>query len=417
MSAKHQAMNRSLWILLTLLTGLLLVFVMCHKSPTGDAGQLTKWVGTWAAAPQLVESGNVPPKKPGLSNNTLRQIVHVSIGGKRIRVRFSNEFSSMPVTMKSVHVANALEGSAVDFDTDVELRFDGMPEVTMEPGGIVTSDPVDFDLDPLSNVAITILFGETSEDFTGHPGSRTTSYLLEGNKLLAADFEGGKISVHWFVINAIDVLAEESAASVAILGNSITDGRGSGTDKQNRWPDEMARCLQENPATQDVGVLNMALGGNCILRFCVGPAAMERFERDVIYQTAVKWLIILEGVNDIGQPQDAELEATVAEDLIASFEQMIDDAHAEGILVYGATILPFGGSGYDSEENEQARQTVNTWIRTSGRFDAVIDFDAAMRDPENPTRLLPAADVGDHLHPNETGYQMMGAAVDVTLFE
>jgi lysophospholipase L1-like esterase len=412
----HVRLFRYSIITLTVLAGVLLIFAMCHKSPTSTSSSEGEWVGTWACAPQLAEPSNKPPSRPGITDNSLRQIVQVSMGGSRLRVRFSNEFSTTPVTMKAVHFASALEESAIDPDTDVELLFDGLPEVTMEAGGTAMSDPFDFDLQPLSRVTITIHFGETSEDVTGHPGSRTTSYLLEGNKVSAEDFVGGKLTVHWFVINGIDVMADESAGAVAVMGNSITDGRGSTTDEQNRWTDQLARCLQEDPATQDVGVLNMALGGNCVLRFCVGPAALERFERDVIYQPGVRWLIILEGVNDIGQPQDEAAEATVASDLIAAYEQMIDAAHAEDILVYGATILPMQGSQYDTEENEAARQTVNEWIRTSGRFDAVIDFDAVMRDPNSPLALKAELDT-DHLHPNADGYQVMGEAVDLSLFK
>ena len=403
-------------IMLAVLAGLLFIFVMCHKSPTGSSSTEGEWVGTWAAAPQLVEPSNKPPSRPGLTDNSLRQIVQVSIGGSRLRVRFSNEFSTSPVALKGVHIASSLGESMIDPATDVELLFDGLPEVTMEAGGIAVSDPFDFDLQPLSRVTITIHFGETSEDITGHPGSRTTSYLLEGNKLSAEDFLGSRETAHWYVINGIDVMAAASAGAVAIMGNSITDGRGSTTNEQNRWTDQLARSLQEDPATQDVGVLNMALGGNCVLRFCVGPAALERFERDVIYQPGVRWLIILEGVNDIGQPQDSTAAARVAEDLIAGYEQMIEDAHTEGILVYGATILPFGGSQYDTEANETARQTVNEWIRTSGRFDAVIDFDAIMRDPDNPLKLQPELDT-DHLHPNAEGYEVMGESVDLSLFK
>ena len=393
-----------------------IISVACKKSSSTESSPPAEaWVGTWSTAPQLVEPGNMPPK-PGLSDNTLRQIVRVSIGGDRLRVRFSNEFSTSPVTMKAVHLAASVEGSEIDPDTDQALLFDGEPEATMEPGAAITSDPFEFALEPRTNVAITIHFGDTSADVTGHPGSRTTSYLLEGNKASAEDFIGAKQTDHWYVINGIDVLTTGAAAAVVVLGNSITDGRGSGTNKQNRWPDELARRLQENSDTRLVAVLNMGIGGNCVLRDCLGPAALSRFERDVIGQNGVRWLIILEAINDIGQAQGADGAAAVASDLIAAFEQMIDGAHAEGILVYGATLLPFGGSFYDTEDRESARETVNEWIRSSGRFDAVIDLDAALRDPANPLRLLPEADTGDHLHPNETGHRMMAEAVDLTLF-
>jgi lysophospholipase L1-like esterase len=357
------------------------------------------------------------PPKPGLSDNTLRQIVRVSLGGDRLRARFSNEFSTSPVTLNAVHIAASAGGSAIDPDTDQALRFDGEPQVTIEPGAAITSDPFQFALESRTNVAITIHFGDTSPDVTGHPGSRTTSYLLPGNEVSSVDLAGAVQTDHWYIINGIDVVATESAAAVVMLGDSVTDGRGSGTNKQNRWPDELARRLQENPGTRQVAVLNMGIGGNCVLCDCLGPTALSRFERDVIGQIGVRWLIILEGVNDIGQAEGAAAAAAMAGDLIAAYEQMIDRAHAEGIRVYGATLFPFGGSFYDTADHEAARMTVNEWIRNSRRFDAVIDLDVALRDPESPLRLLPAADTGDHLHPSETGHWMIAEAVDLTLFE
>jgi lysophospholipase L1-like esterase len=394
------------------------MFAQKIQSDNGDGiytNNALKWVGTWSTSPQLVETSNNPPS-PGLSNNTLRQIVHVSIGGDSLRMRFSNEFSTSPVTLNSVHIAVSKGNGAIDTTTDKALYFTGMTEVTIEPGAAVTSDPFQFELQPLTDVAITIYFGNTSPDVTGHPGSRTTSYLLTGNQVSRADFPRAVRTDHWYVINTIDVLAPDSAYAVAILGNSITDGRGSGTNKQNRWPDELARRLQANPATQQVAVLNEGIGGNCVLGACLGPSAVSRFERDVLNQYGVKWLIILEGINDIGGASGSQGSTKVAQDLIDAFGQMIDSAHARGILVYGATMLPFGGSFYDSQDHQNAWQTVNDWIRNSGRFDAVVDLDAALHDPSNPTKLLPAADTGDHLHPNETGHHMMAEAIDLTLF-
>jgi len=374
-------------------------------------GTSEKWVGTWSTAPQLVEPGNNPPS-PGLSHNTLRQIVHVSIGGDSLRVRFSNEFSTNPVTLNEVHIAVSKGGSTIDIDTDKILNFNGNPDVTMAPGTAVISDPLQFSLEPLSNIVITIYFGETSSDVTGHPGSRTTSYILTGNEVLKEDFSGAVQTDHWYVINTINVKAPDSAYAVAILGNSITDGRGSGTNKQNRWPDELSRRLQENPETQQVAVLNEGIGGNAVLRGGLGPTALSRFQRDVIEQNGVKWLIILEGINDIG----GAFGTGVAQELIDAYGQMIDIAHTNGIFVYGATLLPFGGSSYYSTNHETARETVNEWIRNSGRFDAVIDLDKALRDPSDTLKLLPIADDGDHLHPSETGHRMMAEAVDLNLF-
>ncbi len=396
---------------LPVLAGLLLIltsFSFCKPAE--------EWVGTWSTAPQLVEPHNMPPE-PGLSHNTLRQVVRVSLGGDSLRIRFSNEFSTSPVTLAAVHIAVSAGGSTIDPNTDKTLRFDGEPQTIMKPGGAVTSDPFRFVLKPRSDVTITIYFGDTSPDVTGHPGSRTTSYLFPGNEVSAADFPGAVRTDHWYIINCIDVMAADSAAAVVALGNSITDGRGSGTNKQNRWPDELARRLQENPNSRHIAVLNEGIGGNCVLRDCLGPSALSRFGRDVIKQTKVRWLIILEGINDIGRVQGTKAADAVVQDLIAAYEQMIDSAHAKGIRVYGTTLMPFGGSFYDTPDRESAWKKVNEWIRNGRRFDAVIDLDAALHDPANPLHLLPAADSGDHLHPSETGHRMIAEAVDLTLFK
>ena len=383
------------------------------KGPTTPA---KAWVGTWSAASQLVEPRNMPPK-PGLSNNTLRQIVCVSIGGESLQVRFSNEFSKSPVTMETVQIATSKGGSTIDKSTIKKLTFNNMPEVTMKPGSVVTSDPVSFELKPRMKVAITISFKETSQDITGHPGSRTTSYLLAGNHTLPdADFKDAVKTDHWYIISGIDVKAPKHAAAIAILGNSITDGRGSGTNKQDRWPDILAMRLQKNHNTQQIGVLNMGLGGNCVLRGGLGPTALDRFDRDILKQNGVRWLIILEGVNDLGGTENKEAAEEVAKELIAAYDKMIDKAHAKGIKVYGATITPIKKSFYYKDYRESARNVVNNWIRTSGYFDAVIDFDKIIRNPKDTLSILPEIQSGDYLHPNEQGYQIMGKAIDLSLF-
>lgn len=374
-----------------------------------------KWVGTWSTAPQLVEPGNNPPS-PGLSYNSLRQVVRVSIGGDTLRMRFSNEFSNSPIKLNSVHIAFSKGNGVIDTTTDKVIYFSGQTDVTIERGSAVMSDPFQFSVPPLTDLAITIYFGNTPSDLTGHPGSRTTSYILTGNNVMKEDFSNAVRTDHWYVINTIEVLSPETASAISILGNSITDGRGSGTNKQNRWPDELARRLQSNNKTKQVAVLNSGIGGNCVLKMCLGPSALNRFERDVLNQNGVKWLIILEGINDIGGASGSQGSAKVAQDLISAYEQMIDRAHAKGIIVYGATLLPFGGSSYDSPDHQNAWRTVNDWIRNSGRFDGVIDFATALSDPANPTKLLPIADTGDHLHPNETGHRMMAETIDLTLF-
>ena len=370
------------------------------------------WTGTWGTSPQLTEPRNLPPS-PGLTGNTLRQVVQVSIGGEKLRVRFSNAFGTNAVTMNSVHIALSSGGSALETNSDVALTFNGNPSVTIPTGESVLSDTFDFHLAPLSRLAVTIYFGDTSGAVTGHPGSRTTSYLQSGDAAMAASLPGAATMQHWYILNGIDVEAENSPGAVVTLGDSITDGRGSGTDKNDRWPDDLARRLLTGESTAGIAVLNEGIGGNCVVRGGLGPTALSRFDRDVLSQSGAHWLIILEGVNDIGGSPDE----TVAMNLISAYEKMIAKAHAHNIRVYGATILPFGGSFYDSPAHEAAWQMVNDWIRNSGQFDAVIDFAADLRDPQNPSHLLPAADSGDHLHPNEAGYKMMAGAIDLKLFK
>ncbi|MGD0251634.1 MAG: SGNH/GDSL hydrolase family protein [Verrucomicrobiota bacterium] len=384
----------------------LVIFVagFCHA-------QGAIWVGTWGTSPQLAEPRNLPPP-PGLTSNTLRQIVQVSVGGEKLRVRFSNVFGTDPVTLSSIHLALSAGGSAIKTGSDKALTFHGKPSVTIPAGESVLSDSFDFDLAPLSDLAVTIHFGGTSAAVTGHPGSRTTSYLQAGDWVSAPDLPKAAKTEHWYILDGIDVLAGNSSAAIVTLGDSITDGRGSGTDKNDRWPDDLASRLQADKGTANIAVLNEGIGGNCVLHGGLGPMALSRFDRDVLSQSGVRWLIVLEGVNDIGGSSNQ----AVATNLIAAFEEIINKAHARNIRIYGATILPFGESFYFSPNHEAARQTVNNWIRTSGRFDSVIDFDAVTRGPQKPSQLLAAADSGDHLHPNEVGYKMMADAIDLKLF-
>ena len=374
------------------------------------------WVGTWTTAPQLVEPHNMPPA-PGLTDNTIRQIVRVSVGGDMVRLRFSNAFSKSPVEMKSVAIAQVSEGSSIEISFQKLLKFKKNESVTMNPGGEVYSDPINFNLKSGSLIAITIHFGQTSPDVTGHPGSRTTSFILPGNNIASADFSGSIKTDHWYVIQGIDVKASKNSKAVAVLGNSITDGRGSGTNKQNRWPDILSARLLANEATKNIGVLNLGIGGNCVVRGGLGPTALERFDRDILSQNNVRWLIILEGINDIGSIKTDEQADKIAKELIRAYDEMITKAHAKGILVYGATILPFAKSFYDTPQRQKARDAVNEWIRNSGKFDAVIDFDKIMRNPYDVITILPDMHDGDFLHPNEAGYRRMGENVDLELFK
>jgi len=375
-----------------------------------------KWVGTWSTAPYFVDANNNAPA-PGLKNNSFRQIVRVSIGGDVLRFHFTNLFCKNAVTLKSVGIAVSKGGSSIDAATSKILKFSGKEEVTMSANMDTVSDPVSFHLEPGMKVAITICFAEAGPEIGGHAASRTTSYLLPGNQSVTADFSNAITTDHWFVISGMDVIAPKSTAAIAILGNSIVDGRGSGTSKFNRWSDVLSERLLKNPATSHRSVLNLGIGGNCVVHGGQGQPAVIRFDRDILSQNNVKWLIISEGINDIGGIRDSITAPKVARDLIAAYNQMIDKAHAKGLKVYGATVLPFAKSFYDKDFRQTVRDTVNHWIRTSNRFDAVIDFDNVMTDPNNSKAILPDLQSGDFLHPNEAGYKLMGEAVDLKLFE
>lgn len=369
------------------------------------------WVGAWSAGPQLTEPQNLPPA-PGLSGNTLRQLVFPTLAGSRVRLRLSNEFGDAPLTVHGAQLALPAAQGAIASTSARAVRFGGSPSLTLAAGQAVFSDPLDFELKALAPLAITLHLGTVPGNVTGHPGSRTTSYLAAGGQLEAAALSGAVTTDHWYFISGLDVQAPERSAAIVTLGDSLTDGRGSTVNGNNRWPDMLARRLQARPETAHLSVLNLGIGGNAVLRGGLGPTAQQRFQRDVLEQRGVRYVIVLEGVNDLGGSDDA----SVAERLIQAYEGFIERAHAQGLLVYGIPILPFGGSMYDSPERQRARQLVNDWIRSSGRFDAVIDLDAALRDPASPERLQASYATQDLLHLSPAGYQAMADAIDLSLF-
>lgn len=352
------------------------------------------------------------PPSPGLNSNTLRQVFKVSVGGEEVRMAFSNQYGRSPLTLNAVRLAESAGAGAIDSSTEVALTFNGATSVTLAPGQSLYSDAAAFPLEALTTLAVTIHFGSTPPDLTGHPGSRTTSYLQTGSAMSQADLTSATKTDHWYVISGLEVKAPLGYGAVAIIGDSITDGRGSGVNRQNRWPDELAKRLQANSNYQDVAVLNQGIGGGCLTRACLGPAGVDRFQRDVLDQQGVRWLIVLIGINDIG----TQGSSATAKAITDAYSKLINQAHAAGIKVYGATLTPSAGSQYGTPASESARSQVNNWIRTSGRFDAVIDMEAAIGDQNNPPKILPSAHDGDWLHPNEQGYRMMAEAVDLTLF-
>lgn len=372
------------------------------------------WVATWATAEQVVEPHNCPPE-PGLENNSIRQIVQTSISGKIVRVKFSNEFSKGPVTINAAEIARAATaGSSSDIidGTEVSLTFAGSKSVTIQPGELVTSDPVKFPMGNRENVAITMHLGEASStSVTGHPGSRTDSYIAVGQ---TSDFTGAVKTAHWYIINAIEIEGGKNDRAVVVLGNSITDGRGSTTNEQNRWTDNFSRRLLANKKTSRVAVLNMGLGGNCILNGGLGPTGRSRYPRDLFQQEGVKYIILFEGVNDLGGFGDATAKA---KQIIEVYKQIISEAHERGIYVYGAPVMQFKGNNYYSENHEAGRQMLNQWIRTSGYMDGVIDFDAVMGSEDDPAKLNSKyLFENDYLHPNADGYVRMADCIDLELF-
>ncbi|WNM33321.1 SGNH/GDSL hydrolase family protein [Streptomyces sp. Li-HN-5-11] len=397
---------------------------------TGHATTARHWVNTWTAMPQLTEPANLPPAPftgahSVLVDTTLRQTLRVSAGGHRLRLRFSNAFGDTPLPLTAVTVALPRGGaagvSAVDPGTTRPVTFSGRASTTVPVGAQVVSDPLDFDLRAASNLTVTTYLadGQPSLALTSHPGSRTTSYLLHGDHTRDTDLTGATPVDHWYLISDVEVLAGPSTEAVAVLGDSLTDGRGSTTNANNRWPDQLYDRLRSRPATAPVAVLNQAAGGNRVLNDGLGPNALARLDRDILSRSGVAWLIVFEGVNDIGTADATPAaQRQVTADLIAAYQQIVVRAHAQGIRVYGATLLPFGGNNlYDDPagEREKSRQAVNAWIRARGHFDAVIDFDRAVRDPAAPSRLLPALQAGDWLHLNPEGYRILAGAVPAGL--
>lgn len=388
------------------------------------APKTERWVASWASA-QMIPTAKDALPSADVTDGTLRQTLRLSTGGGKIRVRLSNAFGTEPLKLSGVHVAlAAAPGSArIDPASDRALAFSGRPDLTIPAGAEYLSDPIDFPAAPLANLAITIRFdGAPPAQQTSHPGSRTTSWFGAGDQLAAAELTGGKSIDRWFVISGVDV-QRPAGASLVTFGDSITDGYGVTTNGNNRWPDILAARLQSDPRTQGVGVLNAGIGGNRLVLDGLGPNAMARFDRDVLNQAGVRYVILLEGVNDLGvltrdQPVGPEAHAALVVRMIASYDQMIRRARERGIKIYGATVMPYGGSAYYHPDavNEQDRQAVNAWIRAPGRFDAVIDFDKLMRDPANPSKLTPAYDSGDGLHPSLAGYKAMADAVPLDLF-
>ena len=373
------------------------------------------WVGTWATSPVALPN---PEGKYGAADTTYREIVHISLGGDSARIILTNEFGLDSLTINSAFIALRTTGSEIDVTTARPLTFGGQTSIVIPPGALVVSDPAALKLPPLSDVAVSIFVPtQPMQQVTHHGFANQTSYTAPGNVAGAKSFDSPTEITTWPFLKGIDVRAGDKSSAIVAFGDSITDGARSSRDKNQRWPDVLASRLQADKKLRDLAVLNEGIGGNRVLHDVTGPSALARFDRDVLAQAGVKYLIILESINDIGHAQDPvkPYDVVSADDLIQGLSQLATRAHAHGIKVYGATLTPYVGAKYSSPAGEAMRQAVNHWIRTTNVLDGFIDFDKATQDPANPAVFSSTADGGDHLHPSDAGYKAMGESIDLKL--
>jgi lysophospholipase L1-like esterase len=346
-------------------------------------------------------------------------IAHTSIGGRRVRIELSNAFGSAPLVIGAAHIARRDQESGVVAATDRTMMFGGRPTCWIPPGATVISDAVGLDVPAASDLAVSIYISGTAAVDTMHAVGLHTTYISnEGDATAAPSIADATTSQSFYFLTNVDVAAPPDAAAIVTFGDSITDGAVSTPNTDRSWPSFLARRLAANGGV-NIAVLNQGISGNRLLRDGAGVNALARFDRDVLAQPGARWLMVLEGINDIGlgsRPDTPVSDAVAADDLIAALKQLIERAHVHGVKVIGGTLTPYEGAAYYTEAGEQIRMTVNQWIRTAGAYDAVVDFDAATRDPEHPKQFRPGFNDGDHLHPNDAGYEAMANAIDLSIF-
>jgi lysophospholipase L1-like esterase len=385
--------------------------------PPASQSASTAWVGTWATSPF---GGDPWHTVPTLVDSTLREVVHTSIAGKQLRVRLTNEFGIEPLRVAAASIATSTGASNIEAATAHDLTFAGSPSIVIPPGAEALSDPVPMATPAFTNLAISIFLPlQQVSDVSVHSGAQQDNFIVTGNHVREASLTEPVITPSWYFVKGIDVEpAAAHAGAVVAFGDSITDGAYVTMNSNHRWSDYLATRLHDNPATAHLSVLNEGIGGNCVLIHCTGTNALARFDRDVLSLSGVKYVIVLESINDIGtlhNPNRPDYNVT-AEDLEQGLSQIVARAHEHGIKVFGATLTPYKGAGYFTEKGEQIREAVNHWILTSGVFDGAIDFDKATRDPANPLVFAPQFDSGDHLHPQDAGYAAMANSIDLSLF-
>ncbi len=385
--------------------------------PPAHPSAATAWVGTWATS---AFGGDAWHTVPTLVDSTLREVVHTSIAGKQLRVRLTNEFGIEPLRVGAASVATSAGGGSIDAASAHDLTFAGSPSIVIPPGAEVLSDPVAMATPAFADLAISLYLPlQQVSDVSVHSGAQQDNYIVTGNHVQEPSLTAPKIVPSWYFVKGVDVEpAASHAGAVVAFGDSITDGAYVTVNSNHRWSDYLATRLHDNAATANLSVLNEGIGGNCVLIHCTGENSLARFNHDELSLAGVKYVIVLESINDIGtlhNPNRPDYKLT-AEDLEQGLSQIVARAHEHGIKVFGATLTPYKGAGYFTEKGEQIREAVNQWILTSGVFDGSIDFDKATRDPANPLMFAPQYDSGDHLHPKDPGYAAMADSIDLSLF-
>ena len=442
--------------ILAAVSAIVLAFAAGTLEPASRAQSADRWVATWSTSlvgrPQLppppgppapapfmrnacpaAPAPAIPPATPPagttfapppfvhFTNQTLRQIVRTSAGGSRARVVLSNTFGNAALTIGAAHIAPRESDDAIRTGQGRPLTFGGRSTITIPANAVVYSDPVALTVAPLSDLAVDLYLPGTTNTqapLAVHTGAFQTSYISEtGNHAGVAKLPSVATTRSWFVLSRVEVDAADAAGVVVAFGDSITDGAASTADTNSRWPDVLARRLLSSPTPVKMGIVNAGIGGNRVLSegtYGAGVNALARFEVDALSQTGVTHIIVMEGINDIGNAR--QNPTPTAEDLIAAHKQMIVRAHAKGVKIFGATLTPFWGANYYTDAGEAKRQALNEWIRTGKAYDGVVDFDKATRDPGDPKKMLAAYDSCDHLHPSDAGYKAMGEAIDLSLF-
>ena len=395
---------------------LLLVLSIWSRCPA-QSNHSQKWIGSWACSPMLADGGF---RVHVFSGVTLREIAHLSIGGKEIRIRLTNEFGLDSLNIADVHVALSDGGATIRGGTDRVVTFNGSSTAKIPPGAALLSDPVALEVTPQADVAVSFYVpAQTMRTETFHDFADQDNFMTNGDVAGGATLADAQKLASWYFFDGIEVPAATGGRAIVALGDSITDGAHSTNNANARWPDVLAKRLLDNQSLGQVGVLNEGIGGNRVVNDGYGPSAVARLDRDVLAQDGVRYVIVLESINDIGhlarlQAPDDEISAQQLEQGLA---RIADAAHQHGIKAIGATLTPYKGAGYFSDKGEEIRTEVNNWIRSSGTFDGVIDFDKITADPQDPAQFNPPYDSGDHLHPSDAGYKAMGEGIDLKLLQ